>query len=73
MKERPCGGAPYKFSKEGVGALSSVTTKEHPCHVYSDSMALKQIIGQTITYSEAPAASKSSPDGTQHSEWHHIM
>ena len=26
-----------------------LTTKEHPCHVYSDWMPLKWIIGQTIT------------------------
>ena len=32
-------------------------------------MPSRQIIGQTITYNEATAASKSSPDGTQHSEW----
>ena len=44
------GGAPYKSAKRG-GALSSgsaLTTKEHPCHVYSDSMPSKQIIGQTV-------------------------
>ena len=58
----------------GVSALSSahLTTKVHPCHVCSDSMPSRQIIGQTITYNKATAASKSSPDGTQHSEWHHV-
>ena len=35
-------------------------------------MPSRQIIGQTITYNEATAASKSSPDGTQHSEWHYV-
>ena len=46
--------APYMFAKErGGGTLSSaLTMKEHPCCVYSDLMPLKQIIGQTITYSE---------------------
>ena len=36
-----------------VGAPSNVsylTMKERPCHVYSDSMPSKQIIGQTVTY-----------------------
>ena len=44
-------GAPYKFAKEEVGALSSVprlTMKEHPCHVYSDLVPSKQITGQTM-------------------------
>ena len=27
-----------------------LTTKEHPCQVYSELMPSKQIIGQTITY-----------------------
>ena len=40
--------------KRGVGALSNVshlTTKECPCHVYSNSKPLnKQIIGHKITY-----------------------
>ena len=29
----------------------TLTTKEHSCHVYSDSMPSKQIIGRIITYS----------------------
>ena len=33
-----------------------LTTKERPCHVYSDLMPSKQIIGQTITYNEATAS-----------------
>ena len=56
--------------KGGMGTFSSVFVlnhEEHPCHVHNDSMLPKQIIGQT----ELPAASKSSPDGTQHSEQHH--
>ena len=43
----------HKSAKEGVGALLSVahlTTKECSCHVYSDSMPLKQITRQTIMY-----------------------
>ena len=44
------GGAP---PKRGVGALLSVSAfnlEEHPCDIYSDSMHLKQITGQTIMY-----------------------
>ena len=46
-----------------VGTLLSVTTKEHPCHVYSDSMPSQQIIGQIIEQCtvESPVASMSSP------------
>ena len=49
------GRACYKSAKEPVGALSSVSasTKERPCHVYSDSMPTKQITGQTIMHNEA--------------------
>ena len=43
-----------------------LTTKEHPSHVYSDSMPLKQCAV------EPPAASKSNSEGTQNSEWHHV-
>ena len=51
--------------RRGVGTLSSVsylliTMKERPCHVYSDSMPSKQIIGLTVT--EPLVALKSSPD-----------
>ena len=35
-----------------------LTTKECPCHVYSDLMPLKQIIGQTITYCGTTSAFK---------------
>ena len=44
------------LAKRGVGALSSVlhlTTKDSPCHVYSNLMPLKQIIEQTIMYNGA--------------------
>ena len=44
-----------------------LTMKEH---VYSDLMTSKQIIGQCTT--ELPVALNLSPDGTQHSQWHHI-
>ena len=47
-KEGPL--AEHNSTKEGVGALSSVFALERPCHVYSNSMFSKQIIGQTITY-----------------------
>ena len=52
------GGAPYKSAKEGGGGVlfqvfSHLTMKEHPCHIYSDSMPLKQIIEQRITYNGA--------------------
>ena len=50
----PMGGALYKSAKVGGQVLFQVflylTTKECPCHVYSDLMPLKQIIGQTVTY-----------------------
>ena len=49
-----------------------LTTKERPRHVYSDSKLSKQIMGQKITYKESPVASKSSPEGTQHSEQHDV-
>ena len=33
------GGAPYKYAKEGGGpSFDYLTTKQHICHVYSDSM-----------------------------------
>ena len=54
--------------KGGVGALVSVshlTTKEHPCHVYSDSMPSKQIIGQTITYNGTTCFSNSTQSSLQ--------
>ena len=52
----------------GMGALSGVsalilTMKERPYHVSNDLMASKQRI-------RPPEASKSSPDGKQHSEGH---
>ena len=46
----PIGGAPYTCAKERVGAFSSVSVKKCPCCVHSDSMPLKQIVGQTIMY-----------------------
>ena len=48
------GGAPYKSVKEGDGhsfeCFRILSSKECPCHVESDLMPSKQIIGQTITY-----------------------
>ena len=35
-----------------------LTTKEHPCHIYSDSMPSKQIIIQTIMYHRATSSFK---------------
>ena len=74
-KRAPMGGATYKSRKEGGGhsfkCFHNLTTNEHPHHVYSKSMPWKQIIEQTII-AEPPAALKLSPDGTQHSEWHHV-
>ena len=53
-KEHPWAEQFTSLPKRRVGTLSSVTMKEqHPCHVYSDSMPLNQIIGQTITYNGA--------------------
>ena len=49
-----------------------LTTKERPGDVDSDSKPSKQIIGHKITYNGITAASKSSPDGTRHSEWHDV-
>ena len=43
---------------------------EHPCHVYSDLMPSKETIGQTIMRNIGTGTSKSSPDSTQHPEWH---
>ena len=45
-KEHPWAEHLTSQPKRGVGAL---TTKERPHHVYSDSMPLKQVIGQAIT------------------------
>ena len=61
--------------KRRVGALSTVSTvnhKEHPGDVDSDLKPSKQIIGHKTTYNGITAASKSSPDGTWHSEWHDV-
>ena len=43
-----------------------------PSRVYSIFMPSKKINGQTNCSMEPPAASKLSPDGTQHSEQHNI-
>ena len=71
------GGAPYKSAKEGSGrsfdCFRILTTKEQPRHVYSDLKPSKQIIGHKITYNVTPAASKLSPDDTQHSELYDVM
>ena len=46
------GVAPYKSAKEGgehsFSSASAFNQKECPCHVYSDSMLLKQTSGQTF-------------------------
>ena len=39
--------------KRGEGALSSVSMKKSPCHVYSDSMHSKQYNWTNITYNRA--------------------
>ena len=52
-KESPWAEHLTSLPKRGVGAFLKVQpliTKEHPCHVYSDLMHSKQIIGQTVTY-----------------------
>ena len=52
-KEYPLAEELTNLPKRGVGALCSVsilTMKELPCHVYSDLMPSKQIIGQIIAY-----------------------
>ena len=64
------GRTPYKSAKEGGGGsfkyvFLHVTTKECPCHV----PATRGLQTQTA---EPAAASKSTPDSTQHSEQKHI-
>ena len=47
------GRAPYKSTKGGVGiflCVSAFNLERASCHVYSNSMPLQQIIGQTIAY-----------------------
>ena len=48
------GRAPLQVCQTGDWALFQVfthlITKEHPSHIYSDSMPSMQIIGQTIMY-----------------------
>ena len=56
------GGAPYKSMKEGGGPLSNVTSFNNErvpmsC-LYSNSMPLKQIIGQAIMYNGATSSFK---------------
>ena len=46
-----------------------LTMKEHPCHVYSNLMPSKQIF---VTFNGTTSRSKSSPDSTQCSGWHHV-
>jgi len=46
-----------------------LTKKECPCHIYSDLMPSKQIIGQAITHN---GATSSFEVCTQHSEPHHV-
>ena len=46
----------YKSAKEGGGRSFSVTIKELSCHVYSDLMPSKQIIGQIIAYNETTSS-----------------
>ena len=48
------GKAPYKSAKGGGGGggffrvFSNLTTKERPCHVYSDTMLVKLIINNNV-------------------------
>ena len=49
-KKGPWAEHPTSLPKRGVGALSTVTTKERPRHVYNDSKPSKQIIAHKITY-----------------------
>ena len=70
------GGATLQVCQRGGWALFRLflhlTTKEPPRHVYSNSKPSKQILGHKIMYNGSPVASKSSPDGTQHSERHDV-
>ena len=53
-RKRAHGRSTLQVCQRGGWALFRVfphlTTKERPCLVYSNSMPLKQIIGQTVTY-----------------------
>ena len=60
------GGEPYKSGWALFWVLPQLNTKERPCHVYSNLMPSNQTIGQTTTCNRTAAASKLSPDGTQH-------
>ena len=63
----PIGRAPYKAAKGGVGTISGVGTFNHA----RVPMSCLQCLDGLKTTVEPPAALKSSPDGTQHSECHH--
>ena len=69
------GGAPYKSAKEGVGTLSNVSTFNHErAPIPMSCLQLLNAIEANIwtnnnIQTEPLAASKSSPDSTQHSEW----
>ena len=62
-KEHPWVEHLTSLSKRGWCFLSVSTfnNKEHPCHIYSNSL---QIIRQTVHTMEPPVASKSRPDCT---------
>ena len=45
---------------EHLTSVAAFNKKEHPCHVYSDSMSSKQIIGQSVTYNGATSEIKAS-------------
>ena len=72
VKERP----PSKSAEEWWALFSlflHLTTKEHPCQVYSDSMPLKQIIGQTIMYNGSQVlTAHNTLNGTMSLAAHHI-
>ena len=72
------GGARYKSDKEGGGHSfdCSCVQPRKSAHVMFTATwkPSKQIIGLKTKYcrTESPAALKSSPDGTQHSERHDV-
>ena len=74
LRKSTHGRITLQLRQRGGWALFSVlpllTTKEHPCNDYSDSMPSKQLIGQTVCTTEPPVTLKSRSDGTQHSERH---
>ena len=65
------GGAPYKPTKKGVGALLSVSALKQT-RMTATATHCPRNIGQTITYNTAAGFRSSSSDGMQHSEQQNV-